>query len=414
VEILSTLREKAPSLPELDAATLGKLRTLGQILEALPGNAAPAATVAAVAAPVTAPTVAAAPAAGPGDIQKLLLDVVADKTGYPAEMLKLEMSLEADLGIDSIKRVEILSTLREKAPSLPELDAATLGKLRTLGQILDALPGQSGSGATVNFNSAGEEEAGPLARMVLRIVAAPATSAVLPGPLALLRDSEGLAARLLPALRARGVEAAVVDKIDDLPADRGVVFLPGVEAHSQGLQAFRAARKGRLGAGGAFITVTRMGNFGLHGCTHPDAAALGGLVKTIALEHPGTRARAIDLDPSLDADNAALLLADEILREGPLELALGKGYRHTLVTEPEPTRADSPLPGRKDVIVVSGGARGVTATCLLELARRGQPKLAILGRSPIDLPESAPVAAAADEAGIKRALFQTVQGLSPA
>ena len=417
VEILSTLREKAPSLPELDAATLGKLRTLGQILDALPASSAPSAPApaAVVAAPAPSAPGHAAPAAENGaGLQQMLLDVVADKTGYPAEMLKLEMSLEADLGIDSIKRVEILSTLREKAPSLPELDAATLGKLRTLGQILDALPGQSGSGATVNFNSAGEEEAGPLARMVLRIVAAPTTSPVLPGPLALLRDSEGLAARLLPALRARGVEAAVVDKIDDLPPDRGVVFLPGVEAQSQALNAFRAARKGRLGAGGAFVTVTRMGDFGLRGSAHPDAAALGGLVKTISLEHPGTRARAIDLDPALDADHAALLLADEILREGPLELALGKGYRHTIVTEPEPTRADSPLPGRTDVIVVSGGARGVTATCLLELARRGQPKLAILGRSPIDLPESAPVAAATDEAGIKRALFQTVQGLSPA
>ena len=44
------------------------------------------------------------------DFKEMLLDVVADKTGYPKEILSLEMDLEVDLGIDSIKRVEIFST----------------------------------------------------------------------------------------------------------------------------------------------------------------------------------------------------------------------------------------------------------------------------------------------------------------
>ncbi|MFO0659219.1 MAG: phosphopantetheine-binding protein [Polyangiaceae bacterium] len=38
-----------------------------------------------------------------------MLTIVAEKTGYPAEMLGADMELEADLGIDSIKRVEILA-----------------------------------------------------------------------------------------------------------------------------------------------------------------------------------------------------------------------------------------------------------------------------------------------------------------
>ncbi|MFT6215679.1 MAG: polyketide-type polyunsaturated fatty acid synthase PfaA, partial [Roseivirga sp.] len=44
------------------------------------------------------------------DVDKLtasLLQVVSEKTGYPTEMLELNMDMEADLGIDSIKRVEI-------------------------------------------------------------------------------------------------------------------------------------------------------------------------------------------------------------------------------------------------------------------------------------------------------------------
>jgi hypothetical protein len=44
--------------------------------------------------------------------REVLWQVVADKTGYPADMLEPAMALEADLGIDSIKRVEIFSALQ--------------------------------------------------------------------------------------------------------------------------------------------------------------------------------------------------------------------------------------------------------------------------------------------------------------
>jgi acyl carrier protein len=44
--------------------------------------------------------------------------VVSDKTGYPQEMLGMEMDLEADLSIDSIKRVEIIGTLRSELGTL--------------------------------------------------------------------------------------------------------------------------------------------------------------------------------------------------------------------------------------------------------------------------------------------------------
>ena len=68
-----------------------------------------------------------------------MLQIVADKTGYPTEMLELSMDLEGDLGVDSIKRVEILAAMREQAPNLPEVDPAELGKLRTLQEIVDKM-----------------------------------------------------------------------------------------------------------------------------------------------------------------------------------------------------------------------------------------------------------------------------------
>ncbi len=68
-----------------------------------------------------------------------LLEVVSEKTGYPTEMLEMDMDMEADLGIDSIKRVEILGALQERFPDLPKPNPEELVEveLRTLGQIVD-------------------------------------------------------------------------------------------------------------------------------------------------------------------------------------------------------------------------------------------------------------------------------------
>jgi polyketide-type polyunsaturated fatty acid synthase PfaA len=70
-----------------------------------------------------------------GHLIELTLQIVADKTGYPVDILKPEMHLQADLGIDSIKRVEVLSALRDRVDGLPAIDAAELGRLQTIGEI---------------------------------------------------------------------------------------------------------------------------------------------------------------------------------------------------------------------------------------------------------------------------------------
>ena len=108
-----------------------------------------------IAAPTPAPVVApAAPVASESvDVLTLLLDVVAEKTGYPAETLDLSLSLEGDLGIDSIKRVEILSSVREREPALPEIDGSQMAQLQTLGEIVDFLGGSVGGESSVDSSA---------------------------------------------------------------------------------------------------------------------------------------------------------------------------------------------------------------------------------------------------------------------
>jgi len=77
------------------------------------------------------------------DFGQSLFAIVSDKTGYPAEMLELEMDMEADLGIDSIKRVEILGAVQELYADMPQANPEELAELRTLGQIVEYLQQQA-------------------------------------------------------------------------------------------------------------------------------------------------------------------------------------------------------------------------------------------------------------------------------
>lgn len=70
-----------------------------------------------------------------------LLDLVSDRTGYPAEMLGLDQDLEAELGIDSIKRVEIFGGLQKLLPTplarALQAQMEQLTRLKSLNAIVD-------------------------------------------------------------------------------------------------------------------------------------------------------------------------------------------------------------------------------------------------------------------------------------
>lgn len=243
-----------------------------------------------------------------------------------------------------------------------------------------------------------EPALGPeLARMDVALVAcSESTARALPPVVVLGAAAEREA--LASALRARGVDAVAAEAA---AADRGVVFLAPEGNDLTVREAFQAARAARLDAGGAFVVVTRLGgDFGLSGVDNPVLAGLFGLTKTVALEHAEAFVRAIDTA----ADTPLEALVVELGRTGPVEVSLSLAGRRTLLPVMLPTpRAKAPI-GPSDVIVVSGGARGVTAACVIELASRTQARFVLLGRSRIDTPEPAVALAAGDEPALMRAL----------
>ena len=68
------------------------------------------------------------PQQSPQQLEGIVISIVAELTGYPVDVLNSDMELEHDLGIDSIKRVQILSKVRDRAPDLPRLEPGEVGR----------------------------------------------------------------------------------------------------------------------------------------------------------------------------------------------------------------------------------------------------------------------------------------------
>lgn len=104
-------------------------------------DAAPPSATAPSIAPSSSPPTALPPPAPSQpqgiDVKAALLRLVSQKTGYPEEVLDLTANLEADLGIDSIKRVEIVSAFGRQTGLLDPQDMDKVSSLKTLGAMVD-------------------------------------------------------------------------------------------------------------------------------------------------------------------------------------------------------------------------------------------------------------------------------------
>jgi hypothetical protein len=157
----------------------------------------------------------------------------------------------------------------------------------------------------------------------------------------------------------------------------GVIICSPIEPETAFLAAKHAASELSAASetGDALLAgITGMdGSFGFSGrpIDDPEQGALAGLIKTAAVEWNRVICRAIDLSPDFgDADAAAGQAVAELIRveDGdPVEIGLRPDGRVTLV----PVRAligDGPLQLHPtDVVVITGGARGVTAACAWRL-----------------------------------------------
>ena len=391
-----------------------------------------------------------------------LLEVVAELTGYPIDMLDLDMDLEADLGIDSIKRLEILAGVQTRLPDMEAVDSTYVGSLRTLRNIIDHMRATDGPvdashptppapveepacvqsapcGAEQRLGSRDQPDAKvtPLDRRVLRAVELPAVSpggrvelaagrqvwivddgTRLPQALCDQLGRQGRTARVVPAdIATEGNGGAGVGGLVVLARPDSTADAIWGEASEQRLKnAFALTkqvgpmlREAAAGGGALFATVSRMdGAFGLTGGAF-DAVqgGLAGLTKTVAREWPALRCKALDVSASWsDSDQVAAAIVGELTVDGPIEVGLDGDVRRGLDTVLTAITNGRSRLGTGDVVVLTGGARGVTAEVACALATESKSTLVLLGRSPAPEPEPTWLAGVSGEADMKRVLLE--------
>jgi acyl transferase domain-containing protein/NADP-dependent 3-hydroxy acid dehydrogenase YdfG len=350
------------------------------------------------------PAKSQAPAIDDRELGQLVLDVIAQETGYPVDILTPGMDLEADLGIDSIKRVQILAALSEKRPNLPMVESRSMGAIRTIGAIIAHLKGSSEAAPS-------SAAVGPLNRLGLKEVEAPAANGA--GALfsrghvwAIVGCNDGIGTTLATLLREQGVDASVSTNV---PMDaNGTVFLDFEEipaedtgAHAQRLFAVAKDFVSSRGVNGGALVMVQASGSGWRG-------GMGALARTVALEHPDCKVRAIEIERTgKSPQEIARIIASEITASRSADNLLVNAQGQCRISRDE----ERPIAGSSDpdllagnpVIFASGGARGITAACLIAAAETAPLRVALCGRTVL-VPERDELSEIADAAGLKSAL----------
>jgi acyl transferase domain-containing protein/NAD(P)H-dependent flavin oxidoreductase YrpB (nitropropane dioxygenase family) len=455
VEILSALgSESSMSVGSIEGEIeqLSKLKTLRAIAEWIVGRATPE------TAPAPAPGRPAAATVTTELVIERLVALVSDRTGYPAEMLGLDLDLEADLGVDSIKRVEILSALgTESSLAVGSLEGEIeqLSKLKTLRAIAEWITaraaGESSTSAPAPAPSAPVSTPAPLAapapaaaprveidvaRLVPELVEAPLPprTALPAAGIVVVTDDGRQGAHVVSEFERAGVKAVLLGADAQLSSGAEAKrILQDVRSQSgpiAGLVHLRSLADSRSlaprewparldvelnslftllqvlesdlreGNAGRVIVGTRMGGgFGIDGADcWPGSGAVGGLLKSVAREWTSVACRVVDFEFDAPATDVARSIVDEFGAAEPLtEVGYRNGVRLTVQSVAAPlAEATAGLAVDKgSVVLVTGGARGITATIAAELAERYQCTLILAGRSA--LPKEAEPA---DTAGI--------------
>ncbi|HEX6347096.1 SDR family NAD(P)-dependent oxidoreductase [Umezawaea sp.] len=335
-------------------------------------------------------------AVAPTSVLESVLAIIAERTGYPIDMIEPDLDLEADLSVDSIKRTEIAGELAIRLGVTADLDQ--LSRARTAAAIT-ALLGGGGAPAPKAVAPAGAEAVviAPR-RLVMTEFALPA--AVAPESLAgqrflLVGDGGELAATLV------GLGAEVTRD----PAERvdGVFHL---DRDTELPEAFPLLRD--LLAGGPRHLVVVGGGDGLRGFT-----------RSAAREYPDTAVKVVEFDGEVlpDAlvaelgatDGEAVVRITDAGRVGLRMVETDLGLLGSSGAGPAGDGAAEALAiglDRDSVVLLVGGAKGITARFAATLASASRCRIELVGRTAPPAEDEPPaIAAAADPAALRAALI---------
>ena len=358
---------------------------------------------------------------------QMLLTLVEESTGFPQSSLAMDMRLLDDLNLDSIKAAELVASAAKQLGIDGQLDPSTLANA-TLADVAEALekalvPAQT---MTVNAKVLKPEKqdlkaATPSLSTWVRNFAVDYVEATAPtnteedwstASVQLVADSpdmpivKALAANLTSlggqvfhstfaeiltesdaatdAAEAHTHIIAVLpqptntaSELSPLPLEEMIARLKSVttlaDATKETCVVYVQFGGGMFGASGESIA-------------SPESCCAAAFARSLHLERPSLQVRVVDLAVTLAPDQSAELVLTEL--SGP-ETIVTVGYDAKQVRRVPQSRLHQPISytprahrwSSKDVILVTGGAKGITAECALAIAQSTGAKMALVGRS---------------------------------
>jgi NAD(P)-dependent dehydrogenase (short-subunit alcohol dehydrogenase family) len=325
-------------------------------------------------------------------------------------MLDVELDLEADLGIDTVKQAELFATVRETY-GIERDDALKLRDYPTLAHVIGFVRDRAGlpdAAPTAEPTPPATETAAPAGfpRRVPVAVVRPALDWCDPTGVQLDRvvvmpDEGGVAAALRAELPhttfleldraaspdevATAIEQwradGAVDALLWLPAldDEGpltsldeAAWVDGLRVRVKLLAAAARALYDDIASGCAVVTATRLGGrFGYDdaGAQGTMGGAVAGFTKALARERTDALVKVVDVETGAAADEVAEALVAEALHDpGAVEVGRAQGLRWTVALDEREAEAD---PGRSlagGTFVVTGAAGSIVSAITADLA----------------------------------------------
>ena len=379
------------------------------------------------------------------EISKIVKNFITDKTGYPEELLEDEADLEADLGIDSVKQSEIMAKVRtefklsntvdsdESIPhtisdivsyidnnqfySTPLLKSTT--PISTDGSIVNIQPDEfyemsrySSSAIDMRINNEssyplenknilliGDSKDGKLSKLLLERLSN-SNKVVLISPLELdFSNTESTK----NAFQDRVNQLGGVDCIINLQGLTNIVSIDSDMTAKKWENTVLSLYNGlfysskisyeflKNNANSAYFGVTNIGKyFGVENnqneVINPLGALVTGFVKALEKELRPFKTKVVDIDDSDQLTNEEIsnILLKEFSSIGNLiEIGIKNKIRKGIITQAieDISYEEKYSFSNNDVVLVTGGGRGITFECAKKLALNTGAKLILTGRT---------------------------------
>jgi acyl transferase domain-containing protein/NAD(P)H-dependent flavin oxidoreductase YrpB (nitropropane dioxygenase family)/NAD(P)-dependent dehydrogenase (short-subunit alcohol dehydrogenase family)/acyl carrier protein len=367
------------------------------------------------------------------DIKAMLLKIVSDKTGYPSDMLDLDSDMEADLSIDSIKRMEIIAALKTQlgtSHNNEEDITEQLAAVKTLQGLINLIGGME-SGPVEEAKKIIEEGfVHEKEETLVRLRFEPNVSGInrsraelLVGKHFAITDDAGMVSiTLKKQLEAQGAVATVISPLENLEAYDGLILLDLSGSSDLSASSHLSASQGRTNIHESFALVKKLDASRVKWVYAvsmlPHFQGYSGFLKSLNKEWEETVCRAINLDSELPPEKIAALIIDELLTlDDQPEVDYHAESRKTMSLVPAELaighQADIRL-DRSSVVLVLGGAQGITAELMIRFSEEYPCRLVLVGRSTDPRADDISYETPGDKETIRESLIRGGQLKNPA